>query len=621
MKSFFSSCLGTIFGLFLFCLLAVVGFIALIAGLSASATKGGSKEVIVQRGAYLVLNLSANITDAPPPSELRRFLNKLSGDEQGTTYSTRQILSGLRAAAKDDRIGGIFLTGDLRPESYGSGFAALREIRQGLIDFRAAGKKVVGYMVTPSKRDFYLISTADTIYLNPYAEMDMSGLASEPVFFGDALKKYGIGIQVTRVGKYKSFVEPYILNKMSDENREQVGKLLNDLWAEWRAGIETSRKVSAARLQEIADTTPVLSAEDALKEGLVTKLAYLPEVIEELRAAAGSDSTNTRTFRQVGFVDYQNTMVTAKESVGGPKPGEREDPRARIAIVYAEGGIVDGNASTDGQVAGDRYARELRKLRQDPNVKAIVLRVNSPGGSALASEIVLKEMELARADRKPVIVSFGTVAASGGYYIACASDRIFCEPNTITGSIGVFGILPNIKDFANNWGVTFDSVTTSKFGNITTIARPKTPEELAQVQRIVDRIYDSFVGHVAKSRNLSVDRVKEIAQGRVWSGSEAVKLGLVDEVGGLEAALAYAREKTKVPADFPISEFPSEKDFQQQLAEIFTGRVNPFSRVFSSSASPTERAIRAAATPLEELRTFNDPLGAYARLPFALDVK
>ncbi len=606
---------------FSFCLLAIVGVLALIAGLTASASKGTSKAVDVQRGSYLVLNLSGNITDAPPPSEFRRFLSKLGGDDQGTTYSTRQILSGLQAAAKDDRIGGIFLSGDLRPENYGSGFATLREIRQALIDFRAAGKKVVGYMVMPSKRDYYLISTADTIYLNPYAEMDMSGLASEPIFFGDALKKYGIGIQVTRVGKYKSFVEPYILNKMSDENREQVGKLLNDLWAEWRAGIESSRKVSAKRLQEIADTNPVVSAEAALKEGLVTKLAYLPEVLEDLRATAGSDSTNTRTFRQVSFADYQSSAVGSKEAAGGPKPGQKEDSRARIAIVYAEGGIVDGNAAADGQVAGDRYARELRKLRQDPNVKAIVLRVNSPGGSALASEIVLKELELARADRKPVVVSFGTVAASGGYYIACASDRIFCEPNTITGSIGVFGILPNIKDFANNWGVTFDSVSTSKFGNIVTIARPKTPEELAQVQNIVDRIYDTFVGHVAKSRNLPVERVKEIAQGRVWSGSEAVKLGLVDEVGGLDAALAYAREKARVPADFPISEFPSEKDLQQQLAEILTGRTNPFSRIFAGAASPTERAIRAAAAPLEELRQLNDPMGAYARLPFALDVK
>lgn len=620
MKTFFSSCLGTIFGLFFFGVLLIFASVALIAGLGAAASKGTGKDVVVQKGSYLVLNLTGNITDAPPPSELRRLLGRLSGDDQGNVFSTRQILSGLRAAAKDDRIGGIFLTGSLRSENYGSGFAMLRELRQGLLDFRAAGKKVVAYLVVPSKRDYYLASAAETIYLNPYSEMDMSGLASEPVFYGDAFKKYGIGIQVTRVGKYKSFVEPYILNKMSDENREQVGKLLNDLWAEWRAGIEATRKVTAVRLQQIADTAPIVSAEAALKEGLVTKLAYLPEVIEDLRTAAGSDSTNSRTFRQVDFREYQAANVLTKESTGGPKPGE-QDSRPRVAIVYAEGGIVDGAATTDGQVAGDRYARELRRLRQDSSVKAILLRVNSPGGSALASEIVLKELELARAEGKPVVVSFGSVAASGGYYIACASDRIFAEPNTITGSIGVFGILPNIKDFANSWGVTFDAVNTSKFGNIATIARPKSPEELAQVQQIVDRIYDTFVGHVAKARNLPVERVKEIAQGRVWSGAEGVKIGLVDEVGGLERALAFAREKAKLPADSAISEFPIEKDLQHTLAEALSGRTNPFGSIFSRASSPTERALRAAVAPLEELREFNDPLGAYARLPFALDVR
>ncbi len=620
MKTFFSSCLGTIFGLVLFLLLAVVVVVGLIAAAVSAGGKGNAKDVAVQKGSYLVLNLSANITDAPPPSEFRRLLAKLGGDQDSNTLSTRQILSGLKAAAADERVGGVFLTGNLQSENYGSGFAALRELRQGLLDFRAAGKKVVAYMVVPSKRDYYLASTADTIYLNPYAEMDLSGLASEPMFFGDALKKYGIGIQVTRVGKYKSFVEPFILNKMSDESREQIGKLLNDLWAEWRAGIESTRKIPVARLQEISDATPILDAPAALKEGLVTKLAYLPEVIEDLRTVAGSDATNSRTFRQVDFREYQSANVRNKEMARAPKAGET-DARARVAIVYAEGGIVDGGATTDGQVAGDRYARELRKLRQDPNVKAIVLRVNSPGGSALASEIVLQELELARTGGKPVIVSFGTVAASGGYYIACASDRIFAEPNTITGSIGVFGILPNIKDFANSWGITFDAVNTSKFGNIATLSRPKTPEELAQVQQIVDRIYDKFVGHVAKARNLPVDRVKEIAQGRVWSGAEAVKLGLVDEIGGLERALAFAREKAKLPADSALTEFPSEKDFQQSLVEALTGKTNPFGSIISRPMSPTERALRAAVAPLDELREYNDPLGAYARLPFALDVR
>ncbi len=618
MKTFFSSCLGTIFGLFLFALLGIFAVVAIFAAAAMQGSKGSTRDVTVQRGSQLVLNLSANITDAPPPSEFKRLISKLSGDGDTRTFSLRQISSSLRAAAKDDRITGLFLTGSLQPDGYGAGFAALRELREAMNEFKASGKKITAYLAAPTKRDYFLASVAEPIHLNPYAEMDMSGLASEPQFYAEMFKKYGIGVQVTRVGKYKSFVEPFTRSNMSDENREQITKLLGDLWAEWRGAIEQSRKIPAAKLQEISDTKPLLSAEDAVKLGVVTKLSHLPEVIEELRAASGSDADNVRTFRQVKLEDYHAGVVAKKESEGAPKPGE-DEKRTRVAVIYAEGDIIDGNSTNDGSVAGDRYARELRKLRQDPNVKAIVLRVNSPGGSAFASEEILNELVLARAAGKPVVVSFGTVAASGGYYIACASDRIFAQPNTITGSIGVFGILPNVKEFANSWGVTFDSVKTSKFGNLFTLKQPKTPEELAQVQVFVDRIYDKFVGHVARARNLPVERVKEIAQGRVWSGSEGVKIGLVDEIGGLDAALTFARAKAKLPADAPISEWPAEKDFAQTLAESFNQKGTPFARLGGRN-SVADQAAREIAAPLRELASYNDPRGTYVRLPFLLPV-
>ncbi len=619
MKTFFSSCLGTIFGLFLFGALVVAICIGLIAAATASGSKSRTKEVTVQKGSYLVVNLSANITDAPPPSDFKRFLNKLTGDTETNSYSVRQIASTLRSAATDNRIDGVFLVGSLQPQGYGAGFAALKELREALTEFKGSGKKIAAYLTMPSKRDYYLTSVADPIYLNPYSEMDFTGLVSEPTFYGDMLKKYGIGVQVTRVGKYKSAVEPFTRNSLSEEAREQTAKLLGDMWDEWRTGIEQARKIPAAKIQELADTKPIVSAEDAVKLGFVTKLAYLPEVLAELRGLTGSDSENTNTFRQVKLEDYHSSFVATKEGDGAPKVGEK-DSRNRIAVIYAEGDIIDGNSMNDATVAGDRYARQLRKLRQDANVKAIVLRVNSPGGSAFASEVILKELQLAREAGKPVIVSFGTVAASGGYYIACASDRIFAQPNTITGSIGVFGILPNMKDFAGSWGVTFDTVKTGKFGNIFSIKGPKSPEELAAVQTFVDRIYDTFVNHVARARKLSPERVKEIAQGRVWSGTEALKLGLVDEVGGLERAIAYARELAKLPADAPLSEWPIEKDFAQQLAESISGKRNPFASWFGGT-STADRAAQELAVPFDLLRIHNDPLGAYTRLPFALDVR
>ena len=345
---------------------------------------------------------------------------------------------------------------------------------------------------------------------------------------------------------------------------------------------------------------------------------HLPEVIEKLRQEAGSDAENTNTFRQVKYEDYRATLL-ANDKDKAPKPGEK-DTRTRLAIVYAEGNIVDGNGSEENAVAGERYARAIRRLRLDGNVKAIVLRVNSPGGSALASELIQRELLLAKGAGKTVVVSMGAVAASGGYWISTASDRIFAEPNTITGSIGVFGLLPSVKDLANSWGVTFDEVRTAKFGNLISPSRPRTPEEMAQIQRVVDRIYDDFLERVSKARNLPKDKVGEIAQGRVWSGAQAIKIGLVDELGGLEQALAFARKKAGLGADVPVEEYPKAQDFENAVAELFQQKKNPFSRVFGG-ATPTERALREAAAPLEELATMNDPMGVYARMPFGLDIR
>ncbi len=618
MKNIFQSCIGAFLALLLFIGFGIVVCIALAAGLANSAANKKGRQVDVANGSYLVLDVSGNLTDAPPPLNFGRAVSKLFGGESDNSLSLREVSDTLRAASKDSRIGGVFLTGSFQPQGYGAGFAALKELREALADFRKSGKKAVAYMVTPTRRDYYLMCAADTVVLNPFAEFDASGFSSEPTFFGNALKKYGVQVQVTRVGKYKSAVEPFITDKMSPESREQTELLLKDLWAEWRAGVEQSRQVSAAKLQELADTQPILSPTEAKQAGLVTDLMHLPEVIEKLRQEAGSDSENTNTFRQVKFADYRATLL-ANEKEKGPKLGEK-DTRTRLALVYAEGNIVDGASAEEGQVAGERYARALRRLRLDSNVKAIVLRVNSPGGSALASELIQRELLLAKGAGKTVVVSMGAVAASGGYWISTASDRIFAEPNTITGSIGVFGLLPSVKDLANSWGVTFDEVRTAKFGNLISVSRPRTPEEMAQIQRVVDRIYDDFLERVSKARNLSKDKVGEIAQGRVWSGAQAIKIGLVDEIGGLEQAIAFARKKAGLGTETPVEEYPKAQDIDNVFAELLQQKKKPFSRIFGGE-SVTERALREAAAPLEELATLNDPMGVYARMPFGLDIR
>ena len=523
--------------------------------------------------------MSLNVTDTPPPSELEQGLGRVFGGGDEDSVSLRSLLGAIDAAKTDNRIAGIFLTGSFEPQGYGSGFAALREVREALQSFRdaPAHKPVVAYLVAPSKRDYYLASVASRVYLNPFGEMDFAGFASEPTFYKGALDKYGIGVQVTRVGKYKSFVEPYILQKMSPENREQTTKLLGDLWTEFKAGVEQDRHIPAEQLQAIADQNGIVNAETAKQTGLVNDLAYLPDVLDGLRRQTGDSTdslTDRHTFKQVDLATY------AKQMVGKPLTTETTlanltDKSARLAVVYAEGDIVDGEGDAAGAIGGDRFARVLRRLRNDPSVKGILLRVNSPGGSGLASEVIQHELELTRAAGKPVVVSMGTVAASGGYYISTAADRVFAEPNTITGSIGVFGILPNIQGIANNNGVTFDSVKTGKLADLFTVSRPKTPEELNVVQALVDQFYSRFKERVATGRKLKVEQVEEIAQGRVWSGEEAIKIGLVDEIGGFDKALAFAKTQAHLPAGAKIVEYPAPRELAETLAELFEGEKRP----------------------------------------------
>ena len=598
MKNFITSMLGSLVALVVFSTGAILLFIGF---LGALVTMGQEKKAPeVAQGSYLVFDLSTNITDAPPPIDFGDI-----APARSDTLQLRSLTRALRYAAHDDRIKGILMLGNLSPREYGSGFAALKEVRSALADFRSSGKPVVAYLDYVTTRDFYLASEANEVAIDPFGLILMPGLASQPIFYAGAFEKYGIGIQVTRVGKYKSYVEPFTRTDMSPENREQVKKLLDDIWGSLIADIAQSRKVTTASIQSTVDTEGIIKPPAAVQAHLVDKVIYRDELVDQLKRETGVTSA-TESFKQVPLALYAKTV----HPTGNFGYGE-------VAIVYAEGDIVEGEGDA-GDVGGAKYAREIRELRENPAVKAIVLRVNSPGGSANAAETIERELRLAR-KVKPVIISMGTYAASGGYWISSDATRIFAEPTTITGSIGVFGIQMDIQKLANDHGITFDSVKTGKFADAITIARPKTPEELEIFQKMVDWIYGQFISKVSEGRKLKPSFVEEIAQGRVWSGAEAVKLGLADELGGLNDAIKYAGAQGGLGSRFRVTEFPRSKNLSEALAEAF-GRFSPANLKLHATGL-FGQVVDEIQNEFARLSAFNDPRGVYARMPVDISIR
>lgn len=610
MKNFFTSMLGTLAAL---AICAVGTFALFLIGIGLLAAIGNKKSVSVESGSFLVLDLSAVITDAPPRSSPAEFLAAL-GDEDDSPkhFQLRLVTRALHEAAKDSRVTGVFVHGQLPSggNTFGNGFAALKEVREALSEVKANGKPVIAYLDFAGTRDMYVASVANDLMLDPYGAIYMPGLSVEPMFYTGAFEKFGIGVQVTRVGKYKSAVEPFTRKDMSPENREQMQKLLDDLWADLLADTAVARSITTADLQAIVDKEGFIRADAALKARLVTRVAYRDQVFEDLKARTGRKGSQ-KTFKQISLTDYISSIGTG---LARGKKNDGTSATGKVAVVYAEGVIVDGNGQP-GEIGGVKFASELRKLRQDADVKAIVLRVNSPGGSASASEHIQREIRLA-CKVKPVIVSMGAYAASGGYWISTYGDRIFAEPTTITGSIGVFGLMMNVQKLANDLGFTFDTVKTGKFADALTISRPKTEEEIALIQRSVDWIYGEFIAKVAESRGLDPVRVQEIAQGRVWSGVEAKKLGLVDEIGGLDAAIHFAAQKAGLGEKYRLAEFPAKKEFTEIIADAIEGLKSS-----STHAGAITSVVDTLRTELSTLEQFNDAQGIYARAPFEIRIK
>jgi len=581
--------------------------ILLVASFSASTHVQNSMGI--QRNSILVFDMSLNVTDAPEHASSVNPLGALTGGDTSKSVTLRSLTLALEKAAKDDRIKALFLQGSFEPSGYGTGYACLNELRQAILDFKHSGKMVYAYLESPSTRDYYVASTASEIYLNPYGEMDMPGLASIKTYYFDLMQKYGIDVQVTRVGKYKSAVEPFILDKMSDADREETERLLHDIWDQFVTSVSDSRPIAPDAFNQLVNTQGYIRPDAAIEAKLVDHLGYLSDVLAVLGKVAPSDddSATSLPFRQISITDYLDAGHTP--TLVGDRGGNQ------VAVLYLEGEIVDGQGD-ETNIGGDRFATELRKLGKNNDVKAVVLRVNSPGGSAFASEVIQHEVIALKA-KKPVIISMGNYAASGGYWVSTFGNRIFADPNTITGSIGVFGMFVDIQKLSNNFGITYDAAKTNTYADFDTISRPKTPAELTLAQAQVDYLYGKFIEKVSTSRNIPAAAVETIAQGRVWAGNDAIPLKLVDEIGGLQKAIRYAAAQAKLGKHYKVKEYPEELGFADTLALLFNKQDQPVSQ---AKLDPLTREFLQMKSDLKSLQDFNDPAGMYARLPLGWEI-
>ncbi|AFZ49772.1 signal peptide peptidase SppA [Dactylococcopsis salina] len=588
-KQIFATLIGSFLGLVLF---SIIGTGSLFVLLLIAGNR--TQDAQISSDSILVFDLSKPIQDNTPTLTIAEtFL-----EDEARTLTVKTVLNSLEKAKTDDKIKGVLLDGS--NGSNQTGYAVLKEVRQGLAEFQESGKEIIAYDVNFSEREYYLASVADQVILNPLGNLEINGLRSEQTFFAGAFDQYGIGVQVIRVGKYKSAIEPFTRQDLSEENREQTTALLADIWDEFLTGVGEGREISVDALQNVVDERGFLLATEAQELGLVDELAYEDEIREKVKGLVGTGEEN-ESFPNVSISRYNQVQKSNTD---------QEVSENKIAVLYAQGNIVTGEGALDN-IGSDRAIKEIKKLREDDNVKAIVLRINSPGGSATASDIILRELQLTR-EQKPVIISMGNVAASGGYWIALGGSRIFAQPNTVTGSIGVFGVLPNIQELGNNNGITWDSVATGELAGLNTISRPKTEQELAVYQGTVNEIYDRFLTKVSEARNLPKQRVEEIAQGRVWSGKDAQEIGLVDEMGGLESAIAHAAKIAELGEDWQLQEYPKTNPFEERFLKQFIGET------FQSHKSENiaDQRLEKLRNAWEDFRLLNDPNQTYARLPF-----
>lgn len=543
MKDFLKYTLATVVGLFLTGILMTIISIISIAGMVAS--EGMSSPI--EDNSILRISLNGSMVERAEDNPFAKF----TGDE--VSLALDETLIALKKAAKNDKVKGIYLEGGtLSAEP-----AQVQELREGLLEFKKSGKWIVAYGDQYSKGAYYLCSLADSVLLNPIGSLDWSGMASQPIFFKGLMEKVGVKMQVFKVGTYKSAVEPYICTEMSPANREQVGSFLGSIWNKMVADVAESRKMKAEELNGLADSMTMLSdVQLAIKSGLVDKLCYLDEVKALLKRQADVDEDEKLTFTSISAVAKAETL------------NEKHDDK--IAVYYAVGEIVgDGGKkfSKESVITAGTMNKDLQQLTEDEDIKAVVIRVNSPGGSAFASEQIWHEVQLLKA-KKPVVISMGGLAASGGYYISCGANKILAEATTLTGSIGIFGMIPDASELlTQKLGLSFDVVKTNVLSDLGNMSRPFNEAESALVQQNINKGYDLFTKRVAMGRGISQDSVKVIAEGRVWTGEQALKIGLVDKLGNLDAAIEEAAKLADLK-EYGVTRAPeTEPWFQRMMKE------------------------------------------------------
>ncbi|HAJ99877.1 MAG TPA: signal peptide peptidase SppA [Bacteroidales bacterium] len=588
MKQFFKFMFASVAG---FALAMLVVFFLLMGFVASLAALTQPQEVVIEPKSVLHLRLNQTIVDrgVDMPFQGMNFM----GAEIASTVGLNDILENIRKAEKDPNIEGIFLELSIIMAGWGT----VAEIREALSDFSESGKFIVAYGESKSQKAYYLASVADSIFINPLGSLDFRGLNTELTFFKGLFDRLGIEVQLVKYGDFKSAAEPLTQTSMSSENRMQITAYMQSLWQSVLNAISQDRGIEVAELNRIADAFLSRSPELALENGLIDGIKHRDEVMELLSRKLEKEDANK--IELVNLSDYSR--------VAAPRVGARS--RNRIAVVYGSGSIMPGQGS-DQQIGSDRIAAAIREARIDTAVKAIVFRVNSPGGSALASEVIHREVYLA-AKVKPVVVSMGDVAGSGGYYIAAPANLIVANAATLTGSIGVFGIIPNMQGFFNEeLGVTFDNVKTNTHADLMSIHRPLSQQERWLLEQEIGRIYNAFIAHVAAGRNITVQQADQLGQGRIYSGIEAKELGLVDELGGLNHAIARAAEKAGI-TEYRVVELPERKDFFTQLTESLIGVRQRIIR----------QSIGDAYKYYQQINNIKEFSGIQARMPWQITVE
>lgn len=586
--NFFKRVLSTVTGIIVFCALCVFGLIVL------AFVFGSNSEDLVQvkPNSILELKLDFPIKDYAGKTEFKQYAFLNENKKNGLF----DIIAAINYAATDDKIKGISISNNF----INAGISQTQALRGALKVFKSSGKFVVAYADIFTQKDYYLSSIADTIYLNPSGMVMFKGLYTERLYFKDFQEKSGLKMEVVRLGKYKSAVEPFLANEMSDNNREQISVYLNSLWNAIKYDISEARNIPFDRLNSIADSLLARNANLAKSANIIDKIGYQDEYINGIKKAIGlKEADNLSTVTIKDYAEYAASKLSLNTS------------KNKIAVIYAQGNIIygEGDQNSVGQIAMNK---SLKRAREDKKVKAVVIRVNSPGGSALSSELIWREIELTK-KVKPVIVSMGDMAASGGYYIACNADKIIAQPTTITGSIGVFRLLPNGKELAKNMGINAEQVSTNANTITYSFFESLNDEQLEFGKEDVLQVYDLFKARVAKGRGLTLEQVENVSQGRVWTGADAVTNGLVDELGGLDLALQRAAEASGIEG-YKIKEFPVfEKDLDKVLEQ--------FGLSTAKETILKEELGEANYKLLEEIKSMYNKTGIQLLFPFSTEIK